>query len=178
MKSSVPVLACAMALALTALPRPAHAQYPLADDVASPEAIVTAAYDALARGPGEAFQWDRFRSLFLPQALLIPNTEQTGGTFRVLTPEAFVEWIDSVTAIGGPQDKGFAEEAIRTEVTRYGDVAQAFSAYQKHFWGDDHILGRGINAFQLVHHEGRWWIASIVWDEESGAGPIPERHLR
>jgi hypothetical protein len=172
------LLASAIALALAAAPRPAQAQYPLASDVSSPEAIVTAAYDALARKPGEAFQWDRFRSLFLPQALLIPNTEQTGGAFRVLTPETFIDWIDSATSIGGPQDRGFAEEAIRTEVTRYGDVAQAFSSYQKHFWEDDRILGRGINSFQLVHHDGRWWIASIAWDEESGAGPIPEQYLR
>ena len=169
-------------LALAIAPRQAAAQHssPKAG-VASPEAIVAAAYDALARAPGEPFQWDRFRSLFLPQATLIPNTEQTGGAFRVLSPEAFVAWIDSSYAehapIGSPKDKGFAEEAIRNEVRRYGDIAQVFSTYQKHYWDDSRILGRGINSFQLVHHDGRWWIASIVWDEEVGAGPIPDRYL-
>ncbi|MDX1419937.1 MAG: hypothetical protein R3181_08220 [Rubricoccaceae bacterium] len=150
-------------------------------DVASPEALVTAAYESLARAPGAPFQWDRFRSLFLPQATLVPNTEQTGGTFRVLSPEDFIAWIEGFyeanAPIGSPQDRGFAEEAVHNEVHRYGDIAQVFSTYQKRFWDDEQILGRGINSFQLVHHEDRWWIASIAWDEENGAGPIPDAYL-
>ncbi len=143
-------------------------------DVASVEAIVTAAYEAIQRAPGETFDWDRFRTLFIPQATLIPNAEQSpGGTFLVYTPETFVSTMDSYTTVGGPNDRGFAEEGVHLEVHRYGDVAQAFSTYQKHFWGEDRILGRGINSFQLVFHSGRWWIASIAWDEENGAGPIP-----
>ncbi|MDX1545953.1 MAG: hypothetical protein R3247_03145 [Rhodothermales bacterium] len=163
------------------LPADTRAQDAAPDDVASPEAIVTAAYAALVRAPGEPFQWDRFRTLFLPEATLIPNTEQTGGVFRVHSPESFIEWIDGWYAehapIGGPDDKGFAEEAIHNEVRRYGDVAQVFSTYQKRFFDDDTVLGRGINSFQLVRRDGRWWIVSIVWDEENGAGPIPEEFL-
>lgn len=150
---------------------------PWAEDVTSPEAIVAAAYESIQRAPGADFQWDRFESLFLPQATLIPNTEQTGGTFRMLSPQEFVDWIDANTAIGGPNDQGFVEESIRNIVHRYGDVAHVYSTYQKHFWDEDEILGRGINSFQLVHTDGRWWIASIVWDEESGAGPIPSEYL-
>ena len=175
MASLRPVLLVLLAL-ITA---PSRAQADPAD-VASPEAIVEAAYDALAREPGAPFQWDRFRSLFLPQATLVPNTEQTGGTLQVHSPEGFIAWIDASYAehapIGSEKDKGFAEEAVHNEVHRYGDVAQVFSTYQKHFWGDDRILGRGINSFQLVHHDGRWWIASIAWDEENGAGPIPAEY--
>lgn len=29
----------------------------------------------------------------------------------------------------------------------------------------------------LVWNEGRWWVASIAWDEEVGAGPIPDTYL-
>lgn len=154
-----------------------HAQsYPQAADVGTPEAIVQAAYEAIQRAPGEHYNWDRFRSLFLPQATLIPNTEQSGGTFVVYAPEDFIALVDSFTVVGGSNDKGFAEEAIYNEVHRYGDIAQVFSTYQKHFWDDDQILGRGINSFQLVFSDGRWWIVSIIWDEETGAGPIPKAY--
>ena len=170
-----------LSLALLWISVPVQAQRPAAaEDVATPEAIVTAAYDALARAPGAPFQWDRFRSLLLDDATLIPNTEQNGGAFRAFSPEAWIESIDAWYAehvpIGSPQDRGFQEEAVHTVVHRYGDVAQAFSTYQKHFWEDDRILGRGINSFQLVQHDGRWWIVSIVWDEETGAGPIPGQY--
>lgn len=155
----------------------ALAQYPLDADVQSPESIVLAAYASIMREPGAAYDWDRFRSLFVPGALLIPNTEQRGGAFDVLSPEGFIEWIESVTTIGGPNDQGFTEEEVYHIVERYGDIAHVFSTYRKHFWGEDEILGRGINSFQLVHNGGRWWITAIAWDEETGAGPIPAEYL-
>lgn len=152
-------------------------QYPLEDDVASPEAIVLATYDSIKRAPGEEFDWERFRSLFVANATLIPSTEQRNGGFDVISPEGFIEWIESVTTIGGPNDRGFTEEEVHHVVERYGDIAQVFSTYQKHFWDEDEVLGRGINSFQLVHNGGRWWIVSIIWDEEVGAGPVPEAYL-
>ena len=170
---------CFVLLFITALP--AAAQEPRPADVASPEAIVTAAYEALVRAPGENFDWDRTRTLFHPRAVLLPNTEQTGGIPQTFSLEEFIAWIDGWYAanapIGGPNDQGFAEEAIHNEVRRYGDVANVFSTYQKRFYGSDEILGRGLNSFQLVFRDGRWWIVSIVWDEENGAGPLPAPFL-
>lgn len=151
--------------------------YPLAEDVASPEAIVAATYEAIQRAPGETFQWDRFRSLFLPQALMIPSTEQMGGAFRVLSVEDFIALVDSVTIVGGSDDKGFAEEVVHNTIERFGDIAHVFSTYQKRFWTEEEILGRGINTFQLVYNQDRWWVSSIAWDEEIGAGPIPAKYL-
>jgi hypothetical protein len=149
--------------------------------VVSPEAIIRASYEAISRAPGEYTDWDRYRSLFLPQAQLIPNTELLGGEFRVITVQEFIDWLDAWYAenvpIGGPTDRGFEEEEIAADVEIYGDVAQVFSTYQKRLWGGEAAFGRGIQSFQLVRSNGRWWIASIAWDEESGAGPIPESYL-
>ena len=157
----------------TPLPRP--------EDVASPEALVEAAYASISRRPGENFDWDRMASLFLPSARLVPNTEQTGGEFRPMSPEEFRRWIDDWYAanapIGGPDDMGFEERQVHAVVERYGDIAHVMSTYEKRFWGGEEVLGRGINSFQLVRHDGRWWIAGIVWDEEDGAGPIPAEYL-
>ncbi len=171
------IVLCLILLAAFAAPAASQTSEPRPEDVATPEAIVEAGYAAIARRPGEPYDWDRFRSLFLPDARLVPNTEQTGGEFRVLTPREFTDWIDSVSNIDDPDDPGFVEEQVHIVVERYGDVAHAFSTYQKHLWGSDEILGRGINSFQLVRHADRWWIAGVVWDEDSGAGPIPERYL-
>lgn len=177
MKTGAAVALLAIASLTTVAPAAAQPA-PRPADVATPEAIVEAAYAAIAREPGQPFDWDRFRSLFLPQARLIPNREQRQGSFDVLSPEEFVAWIDGVTpALGGNADRGFQEEQIHAEVVRYGDIAHVFSTYQKHFWGSDEILGRGINSFQLVHDGERWWIAGIAWDEENGAGPIPTDYL-
>lgn len=169
----------AMTLAAWLVPASATAQTMKADsaEVATPEAIVSALYDAINRPPGENFDWDRLRTLFLPTATMIPSVEQTGGEFRVLSVDEFIAWVDEHTIVGGADDAGFQEEQIASRVERYGDVAQVFSTYQKRFWGADEILGRGINAIQLVHTDGRWWVVSVIWDEEAGAGPLPKRYL-
>ena len=150
---------------------------PTAADVASPEAIVSAAYESIARAPGEQYDWERFESLFLPGALLIPSVEQTNGSLRVLSVEDFIEWIDAGTTVGGANDQGFSEDGIHNTTERYGDVAHVFSTYEKHFYGQTDNLGRGINTFQMIFNDGRWWITSIAWDEEIGAGPIPAKYL-
>lgn len=151
--------------------------YPLPRDVASPDAIVAATYEAIARPAGEQYDWPRFESLFLPAALLIPSREQTGGPLVVMSVGDFVEWIDSGTVVGGANDQGFSEDGIHNVTERYGDVAHVFSTYEKHMYGQTENLGRGINTFQMIWNDGRWWITSIAWDEEIGAGPIPAKYL-
>ncbi|MDX1392785.1 MAG: hypothetical protein R3195_00270 [Gemmatimonadota bacterium] len=151
--------------------------HPAAADVASPEAIVSATYESIARAPGERYDWVRFESLFLPGASLIPSIEQTNGSLRVLSVRDFIDWIDAGTTVGGAGDHGFSEDGIHNVTERYGDIAHVFSTYEKHLYGQTENLGRGINTFQMIFNDGRWWITSIAWDEEIGAGPIPAKYL-
>lgn len=171
MKRLIPVSALALALAS----QPAATQVIPArpSDVASPEAVVKAMYETVNRRPGEPFDWPRLRTLFRPGATMIPARSQTGGEFRVLSVEQFIAWVDEHTVVGGAGDPGFQEEAIAQRVEVYGDIAQVFSSYQKRFWGASEVLGRGINAIQLVRTDDRWWIVGVAWEEEDGAGPLP-----
>lgn len=171
-------LAAAMLAAVVA-PTPAVSQTRTADpaDVASPEAIVDAMYETINRRPGENFDWDRLRTLYMSNAIMIPSLEQTGGEFRVLSVEDFIDWVDENAVVGGANDSGFVEEQIAYRVERYGDIAQVFSTYQKRFATGTEILGRGINSIQLVYNDERWWVVSVIWDEEVGAGPLPDRYL-
>ena len=149
-------------------------------DVSSPEALVRATYETVSRAPRKPFQWDRFRSLFLPGARMIPNTEQTRGAFTTHTVESFIKWIDDSwqrVGIGGPNDRGFAESHVAGIAEQYGDIAHVMSTYEKHRWGDSTVIGRGINSIQMVKKDGRWWVTSIIWDEETGAGPVPPKYL-
>ena len=67
------VLLSALALALAA-PAPASGQEADPADVATQDAIIEALYDVISGPAGEARDWDRFRSLFIPEgARLIPT---------------------------------------------------------------------------------------------------------
>jgi len=168
--------AAAAALVIFSTAPALQAQDQRAADTATPESIVAATYASIEREPGGDFDWDRFRNLFLPEARLIPNTEQRRGSFDVITPEDFIEWAAAVTTIGGPDDRGSAESGVHNVIEEYGDIAHVFSTYEKHYYGETEILGRGINSFQLVKNGGRWWIVGIVWDEDYAAGEIPARY--
>lgn len=168
---------CALAALAGSASLEAQSPDPRPADVATPQAIVDATYAAVSRAPGNAYDWDRFRSLFLPAARLIPNLEQTGGELRVLTVEEFIAWVDPLTRVGGPDDRGWAETGIASRIDRYGDVAQVFSTYQKQYGDAAENLGRGINSFQLIWNAGRWWIVGIAWDEETSGIAIPAEYL-
>ncbi len=49
------------------------------EDVNSPEAILAAVYDVISGAKGQPRDWDRMRSLFIPDARLIPATTTPGG---------------------------------------------------------------------------------------------------
>lgn len=174
---AAPLVVSLLGTVSMALPALGQSVDPIPSDVESPRAIVLAAYAAIAREPGKDYDWDRFRTLFLEGALLIPNTEQTQGVFTPLSVEGFISWVDEFTNRSSPTDRGFIEGEVHRVEESYGDIAHVFSTYQKHYWGDETVLGRGVNSFQTVRHDGRWWITAIIWDEPTGGEPIPDEYL-
>src|SRR5581483_4501452 len=61
-------------------------------DVKSIDAIVAALYDVISGPAGQARDWDRMRSLFVPGARLIPSVAgDHGATARVLDVDGYVE---------------------------------------------------------------------------------------
>lgn len=155
------------------LPAPVQAQS--AHPAATIEGVMTELYAAVTREPGKPFGWDRLRDIALPGAIMVPQARQRGGNLQPMSVEEFITWIDNGwrTVIGTPNDRGFFERQLKLVVHQYGDIAMAFTTYEKGPYTPRAIQGRGINAVQLVRQDGRWWLASIAWDEENSAGPIP-----
>ncbi|HEX5237170.1 MAG TPA: DUF4440 domain-containing protein, partial [Sphingomicrobium sp.] len=54
----------------------------------------------------------------------------------------------------------------------YGNLATAWSAYDGKA-ADGSFHERGINSFQLVKVDGKWLVASILWQEETPDFPLP-----
>lgn len=148
---------------------------PAADpaDVASPDAILTAVYDVISGPAGAPRDWDRFKSLFVDGARLMPRNPQAATGLTVLSPAAFAERFAANTA-----EAGFYEIEIGRVSESWNDIVHAFSSYEGRRNADDaEPFLRGINSFQLIRHDGRWWIVSILWQPESAETPIPEKYL-
>jgi hypothetical protein len=145
-------------------------------DVESIDAIVNAVYDVISGPAGQQRDWDRFRSLFLPGAKLIPvfkPQEGEGEAHLMWSPEEYVE-----RAASRLESAGFFEVEIHRTVERFGPVAHLFSTYESRHRADDETpFARGINSFQLMNDGTRWWVVNILWTSERPDLPIPGDYL-
>lgn len=144
------------------------------EDVKSIDAITAAVYDVISGAAGEKRDWDRFRSLFRPEARLIPLGVRDGRAgMRAWTPEQYIEQAGSYL-----ERVGFFEIETNRVQEQYGHIAHHFSTYESRHKEDDvEPFARGINSFQLMYDGNRWWVVNIFWQQESEDFPIPESYL-
>ncbi len=143
------------------------------EDVASPESLVAAVYDAIS-GPRGERDWNRIRSFYLEGAHLIPTGLRANGEhgLRILDIE---QWIVGARELFLRED--FFEVQVAQQVDRFGQIAQIFSTYECRHQADGPAHMRGINSFQLLFKDGRWWVVNCFWDNESDGNPIPVKYL-
>jgi hypothetical protein len=145
-------------------------------DVASIDAIITAAYDAISGPAGEKRNWERERSLYYPGARLIPTAkpgENDELAPQILDVDGFIARVESYFA-----EHGFYEKEIARRVEQFGQIAHVWSTYEsRHDPSDPKPFMRGINSIQLFHDGKRWWIVNIYWQQASAEHEIPQKYL-
>jgi hypothetical protein len=145
------------------------------EDVQSSEAIVAAVYSVISGGKGQQRDWDRMRSLFVPDARLIPAITGKDGHNDVLMLS-----VDGYIERSGTRltNDGFFERSIHNETEQFGNIVQVWSTYEsRHSAEDEKPFARGINSFQLLKDGDRYWVVNIFWDSESPTKPIPAKYL-
>jgi hypothetical protein len=139
------------------------------EDVKSMDAILVAIYDAIS-GPAGGRDWNRFRSLFLPQARFTSVSTSPDGTTVVIA------WnVDEFVRDAGEVFKKdpFYEKAIVNRPESFGNVTQVLSSYESRHSPTGKPFDRGINSIQLLNDGKRWWVLSILWDTERPGNPLP-----
>ena len=144
-------------------------------DVATMDTIVASLYDVISGPPGPR-NWDRFRSLFVPGARLIPTGRRPTGEVgsRVLTPDDYAQRSSATL-----EKNGFFEKEISRRLEKFGSIAHIFSTYESRHKADDaKPFARGINSIQLMNDGKRWWIVTVFWQAEDDTNPVPAEYLR
>lgn len=145
------------------------------EDVKSVEAIMASFYAVPAGAPGEARDWDRFRSLFVPDARMIParpGAEGTAGAY-------FLPVADYIDANKVYFEKGgFNDREIFRRVEEFGNIVHVWSTYESRRKPDaPEPYIRGINSIQLLKDGDRYWIINVYWDFERPDTAIPAKYL-
>ncbi len=145
-------------------------------DVETVDAIIAALYNVISGPAGEARNWNRMRSLFLPEGKLVATAVRTTGEVvkRVLTVEEYI------TGNGPVLEKnGFFEKEIHRKHEVYGHIAHCFSTYEARRTATDaEPFMRGINSIQLYNDGKRWWILTVFWQTENKDLLIPKEYLK
>jgi hypothetical protein len=144
-------------------------------DVETVNAIVSALYDVISGPSGQKRDWNRMRSLFIPEARMIPTGKRPDGTGvkRILNVEDYIK-------SSGPllEKDGFFEKEIGRQTEEFGGIVHVFSTYESKRKTDDlKPFMRGINSIQLWNDGRRWWIVTILWQSESESNPLPQKYL-
>ena len=162
-------------------PPPAPVRQPVATpvppakdaDVQSIDGILAAIYDVISGPPGQARDWNRMRSLFVPGARMMPvgGHDKDDIHIRLLTVNDYV-------ASSGPGllERGFHERELARKVEQFGNIAHVFSTYEATLDKDPMVM-RGINTLQLMNDGKRWWIVSLMWQGEGDDLKLPAQYL-
>ena len=137
---------------------------PAKADLAGIDQAIRAVYEVISGPPGQKRDFDRMRSLFAPGATLkaIGPKGLRGGTLE--------DYISRSAEI--LEKEGFTERELGRRVEVWGGLAAAWSAYDGRT-ANGSFHERGINSFQLVKVDGKWLVASILWQEETAENPLP-----
>ncbi len=144
-------------------------------DVATMDSTVAALYDVISGPAGKKRDWNRFRSLFIPGARLIPTGKRQAGGFgsTVIDPEGYITRSSTLL-----EEQGFFEKEIARRTETFGNIAHVFSTYEaRHKADDKDAFMRGINSIQLMNDGKRWWIVTVFWQAEGPDNLLPKKYL-
>lgn len=142
-------------------------------DFSSVDVLVKQLYDSIESGPQHNPDWSVFKQLFIPEARLGRIRDEG---YELVTPAGFAANYDTLRARGVIQR--FKEHEIGRTTERFGNVMHVFSTYESDYaTNEGPQKARGINSIQLIRQDGRWWVATIIWDVETPDRPIPSQYL-
>jgi len=147
---------------------------PRAEDVATIDGIMKAFYEVISGPAGQARQWARDRTLYIPDIRFVRLSEDAAGqaVAQIASHQQFVDAADPVLV-----KQGFDEHEIHRVTQKFGHIAHVFSTYESRLKADGPVIARGINSIELFYDGKRWWIASNIWDDERPDNPLPPEYL-
>ena len=157
-----------------ATPAPAVATIvPRPEDVGSVDGLLHAFYEVTNVPPGGPADWARDRTLYVPwiRFVSLGSGENGRPAAKVWTHPEFVEATEPLVK------KGFTEREIFRTTRRYGNMVHVDSTYEVRVGTGNPVPSRGVNSLDLYFDGTRWWVASVVWQSEDAAHPIPPELL-
>jgi hypothetical protein len=133
--------------------------------------VVRELYDLVTFEAGTTPDWDRVRSLFLDEAVIVLRTTRTAN--EVMSLDEFIgDWLEFIER-ARVTETGFEEKIIRTVPLEFKDIAHVLVLYEAHIPGSPRPPQQGVDSFSLVRRGGQWRIAAVLNDVPDPQHPVP-----
>lgn len=140
-----------------------------ATDVQSIDAIMNAYYDVVSGSSEDPWQFERDRYIHKKNAVITRLDENGNAESHSLETEYIP------LALAPKED--FYEKELKRTVSKFGNLAQVWSAFE--IRTDPKIASdiRGLNSIQLHFEQGRWFIDSWTCEMENDTNAVVTKFL-
>ena len=135
-----------------------------AEDVKSVDAIINAYYDVVSGSSTEPWEFERDKFIHSETAVITRLNENGKAISHTLEAEYI--------PIGLSPKEDFYEKELKRTVSKYGNIAQVWSAFEIRTDPNTESNNRGLNSIQLHYENGRWFIDSWTCEMESDKNKI------
>ena len=135
------------------------------------EGVVTELYQLVTFEAGSTPDWEKVRSLFIDEAVIVLRTSWENIT--IFSVQGFIDdFVDFIERFK-VEKTGFVEEIKRTKSMVFGDMAHILVLYEASIPGSEMPPQQGVDSFLLIKKDGRWWIAAITNELPTPDNPLP-----
>ncbi len=138
---------------------------------ATAEGVVDELYRLVTFDAGTTPDWDQVRALFLDEAVIVLRTSRDATT--VFSVDGFVDDFVKFADREDVQAAGFVERIVRRKTMVFGDIAHVLVLYEAQIPGGTRPPQQGIDSFELIRRDGRWWIAAVLNEIPTAERPVP-----
>jgi len=138
----------------------------------SAEDVVASIYDMVSFEAGHAPDWDKVRSMFILEAIVVLRTSREAST--VFSLEGFVADFVNFIENSPAGEVGFTEKVVRMKSMVFGDMAHVLVLYEAQITGSSRPPQQGVDSFSLIKKDGSWLIVSITNEIPTADRPVPD----
>lgn len=122
--------------------------------------MITQIYIEVSGESGDQIDWDRVRSFFIEEAVIVLRTSREGST--QFTVDEFIQDFKDFYKSDAVGDAGFKEEVLRLKSDVYYDIAYIPVVYQASILNSDRPPQKGIDFWLLIRKNKAWKVAAVT----------------
>lgn len=137
----------------------------------SAEYVVEELYELVTFSEGNSPDWNRVKSLFLEEAIIVLRSTRTD--MKTMDLNGFVADFQNFIENANVVETGFSETILKMDGQTFGETAWFSVLFRAEIPGTER-KNVGIDHFSLIKKEGEWKIVSIINEVVTQDNTVPE----